>query len=157
MRPEPLWQQFKQRFGDCVPRGATIHLQSLTPEMLQDTLRHMNANGASGIDQWTIGELKQLPACILQRLCELYDQIEQLGRWPDNLTTGLVTPVPKEPGSLRPIDIRPITVMPTLYRLWGGGTYEKHAPAVAGNLDWGLCGLIQARTGVRGRVVGAGP
>ena len=122
--PEPTWEAFERRFGNCVAH-ARIAYARMTVAELRDTLLHMNDSATTGVDNWSVKELRLLPDALLERLCELYGEVERLGYWPEQLTTGLVTPVPKEPGSLRPIDVRPITVMPTLYRLWGA-TRMRH-------------------------------
>ena len=72
---------------------------------------------SAGSDGWRIGELKALPPELINRISELFNVIEQIGRWPTALTLGIVSMLPKGDG-LGPSDMRPITVMSTLYRLW---------------------------------------
>ena len=86
-------------------------------------------NSAYGSDGWRITEIKALALAISERMFVLVNLVEEQGRWPKALTLGLASMIPKGEG-LGPTDLRPITVMPTLYRLWSA----TRVAAVAGRL-----------------------
>ena len=54
---------------------------------------------------------------LLERLAAFYNLVEDTGVWPKSLQQALVTLIPKGDGA-NPIDMRPISVMSAVYRLW---------------------------------------
>ena len=117
--PEPAWEDFHRRFGPYIPRAQTRAESVLTPEMLREVLKKMDPTTSVGVDGWSVAELRCAPPQLLQRLCDLFASIEAHGRWPASLAVGLITPVPKGT-KFEALHMRPITVMPVLYRLWAG-------------------------------------
>ena len=116
----PNWRAFRQRFGNYFPQQCPFEFGDLTVEDLLNTLRRMKSRSATGACGWRVAELKRLPRELLERLCQLFQHIEATGIWPEALLHGLITMVPKEGGGLGPTDLRPITVMSSIYRLWSG-------------------------------------
>ena len=117
--PAPTWEAFAAKYSAYFPKGERMRHRKLTPQDLREVLRRMNSGTSIGPDGWRAAELKQMPDLWLQRLCDLFDVVEQLGRWPQSLAQGLIAPIPKADG-FSPKDTRPITVMSTVYRLWAG-------------------------------------
>eukprot|EP00973_Karenia_brevis_P040424 5586703-Karenia_brevis.AAC.1 len=74
-------------------------------------------SGAPGLDGWRVDELKVLPRVLLDHLAELLNLIEDTGVWPQALQQCAVSLIPKTGGS-GPLDLRPISIMSSLYRLW---------------------------------------
>ena len=50
----PSWELFLERFGDCITEGASMHLESLSGEMLARTLAKMANKSAPGADGWRV-------------------------------------------------------------------------------------------------------
>eukprot|EP01064_Diplonema_japonicum_P031567 TRINITY_DN56_c0_g1_i8.p1 TRINITY_DN56_c0_g1~~TRINITY_DN56_c0_g1_i8.p1 ORF type:complete len:824 (+),score=93.01 TRINITY_DN56_c0_g1_i8:2709-5180(+) len=75
-----------------------------------------------------MSELKRLPVSILRAFADLFNLIEETGQWPRQITTALVSLIPKGEGSA-PLNHRPITVTSTIYRLWA-------CTRLKGVLDW---------------------
>eukprot|EP00973_Karenia_brevis_P082496 11434733-Karenia_brevis.AAC.1 len=69
------------------------------------------------MDGWRVAELKALPLPLLEALAVIFNVIEKRGRWPKALERALVSLIPKGAGS-QPQDLRPISVMSAIYRLW---------------------------------------
>ncbi|CAE8623234.1 unnamed protein product [Polarella glacialis] len=70
-----------------------------------------------GMDGWNVGELKLLPAPLLDLLAEMFNGIERSGKWPRPLECAMVSLISKGAGC-EPNDLRPITVMSVVYRVW---------------------------------------
>ena len=74
---------------------------------------------APGLDGWDGAELRLWPRPLVDITCGLLRAIERLGRWPQGLLRAEVVLLPKpggDPGD--PLQRRPITLLPVLYRLW---------------------------------------
>ena len=69
------------------------------------------------MDGWRVDELRMLPLELLDRLALIFNEVERNGRWPQTLGRGLVSLISKGCGA-RPEDMRPISVMSAVYRLW---------------------------------------
>ena len=114
--PPPSVAQFMQRYGQRI-RTHTQHAKRLTLDDLQAACARMSSSGAGGLDGWLPEEIKSIPPEILQLLLPFYDAIEATGVWPAALCWAGITLIPKE-HSGDPMDLRPISVMPVIYRLW---------------------------------------
>ena len=97
---------------------------------VRDLRRYLDkTGGASGACGWTHEELKELPESCLEQLCEVYDLMEIAGVAMEIACNGDVSMIPK-PGAKGDIsDLRPITVLAILYRMWAsarlhGGVFE---------------------------------
>lgn len=111
---EPSLHQFLQKFGSTLQR-ALIDLPALTPEDLISQISN-TANSSPSLDRWTRNELHSLSLwcpTMFQHLCTLLNQIENGMPWPDLLTIGAVSFIPKdvEGGIATPLQHRPITVL----------------------------------------------
>ena len=106
--------QFLQKFGSTLQR-ALIDLPALTPEDLISQISN-TANSSPSLDRCTRNELHSLSLwcpTMFQHLCTLLNQIENGMPWPDLLTIGAVSFIPKdvEGGIATPLQHRPITVL----------------------------------------------
>ncbi|MCP4242473.1 MAG: hypothetical protein GY772_18110, partial [bacterium] len=78
---------------------------------------------ASGPDQWAFAELRLLPALAYSHLAMFLDIVEQAGKWPAGLTGASVSMIPK-PGATDATGLRPIGLMPVVYRLWAASRQD---------------------------------
>eukprot|EP00973_Karenia_brevis_P084880 11778566-Karenia_brevis.AAC.1 len=74
-------------------------------------------SGSRGADGWSVEELKHLPDEFLDMLAMIFNEIERQGKWPRSLERALITLISKGQGA-KPEDLRPISVMSVVYRLW---------------------------------------
>ena len=117
----PPTQPFLDVFGPTM-RTAPCQLQPLTAERLRASLRDVKQS-ASGLDSWNANELKALsnwyPEAYIS-LAALLNHIETNGVWPSALASGYTTMLPKPGGPLvpGPQDMRPISVLSQIFRLW---------------------------------------
>ena len=114
---EPEVGPFAARSGRHFPKLTLMYGAPLTAARLRETLALFKAGTSCGADGWRLPEIKALLLECLERLNQLYQAIETTGTWPQGIAEGLVTLLPKGEGA-RPFDLRPITVMPVIYRLW---------------------------------------
>ena len=122
--PCPSWESFRAKYGQYIPQGYHMSREALTPQGLREVLKKMNPSTSIGADGWKVVELRKMPDCWLSWLCTLFHRIEELGRWPTALAHGLIAPLPKEEG-FQAKDIRPITIMSVVYRLWAGARVRE--------------------------------
>jgi hypothetical protein len=107
-------------------------------------------NSAPGLDQILVTELKfaaSWPPTLLTDLAELFNCIENSQRWPQVLTKGVVSFIPKDVNNPqpKPDEFRPITILNTAYRLWAAVRHShlvdtwfplwKHSKAFGGKFS----------------------
>ena len=77
-----------------------------------------------GLDGWSLEDLCALPDQLLEWLADLLREVERQGRWPLLLAEGYTALIPKE-GPPGPLNMRPLTVLSMVYRLWAGIRLEE--------------------------------
>ena len=131
----------KHRHGNSEPPDATMFLnkyvehipykpQTLSEITIDDLLwvqRKLNSSGAGGLDCWRPAEIKRIPMKILSFLKDLFNTIEATGEWPSALCTAGITLIPKGDGGA-PLNLRPITVAPIVYRMWAAIRMKHSIP-----------------------------
>ena len=85
--------------------------------MIADVV-HRKSISAGGLDGWEWRELKVLPVSWFDELGRILTRVEDLGVWPDGLLDAYITMIPKSDGDATPLDQRPLTVLPVVYRIW---------------------------------------
>ena len=77
----------------------------------------MTDGKAKGYDSWTPAELRALPDTLLHALASLLNDSEELGKWPTLMGRPIIALIPK-PGAEHEGEMRPIALLPYVYRLW---------------------------------------
>ena len=89
--------------------------------MLRDEIYKMKES-SPGLDGWSHIDLKLLSHAapwVIDSLCQLLSAVEQTGAWPSSIISGFTTLIPKSSETPEtPTDLRPITVLSVLYRVW---------------------------------------
>ena len=101
----------------ALPFAALPHMPPLTGDLLLDVVRHIPRAKAQGLDAWSPDDFKALPREAFDDLAEVLTQVEAEGRWPQGLTGAIVALLPKKDDH-GPLAQRPISLLPTVYRLW---------------------------------------
>ena len=78
----------------------------------------MSVHSASGLDSWEVSFVKSLTAFHLEKLCHLFDAVEETGSWPAALTYGFLTLTPKPDSDGSPATLLAVSILSVLYRLW---------------------------------------
>ena len=85
-----------------------------------EAFRALPVGKAPGLDDWAGAELRLWPTDAVLGVAALLRSVERLGRWPAGLARAEVVLLPKGVADvvLEPLQRRPITLLPVLYRLW---------------------------------------
>jgi hypothetical protein len=84
---------------------------------LDRCLKRISSNKAVVADGWLPPEIAQLPKAFRLQLVELLNRCEEAGRWGLGQRATLIVMLPK-PKATRESDLRPIGILPCLYRVW---------------------------------------
>ena len=79
----------------------------------------MKRSRATGLDGWTVVDMRNMPWPLLHMLAQLLNWVESHGVWPEQLATGYIPLIPKGEGS-EPLQLRPLSVLSAIYGAWSG-------------------------------------
>ena len=127
---EPTLRRLLEIYGPSL-KSSKSNLGQLTTANLRTALNKMRPS-SSGLDQILTSELQvaiSWSPMLLDHLTSLYQTIEDINRWPANLTKGAVAFIPKEPEKDAPLpeEFRPITILSCIYRLWAAARHLQLA------------------------------
>ena len=103
------------------PQSEQWDLPELSGSDLKRTVAAMG-HKAGGVDGWDASSLLPLPKPAWDRLCSLFQEVENSGVWPRALHHWKLVFLPKTQkgmGVLDALDTRPIAIGPLLYRAYG--------------------------------------
>ena len=135
------WEDVCQHFPAAVaamPSRAQDPLPGLSGGALRAAALRTPLRTSAGVDGLGIAALKMLPAPVWDALAKCLEQVEQGGDWPLELLQGRVVLIAKGTpmaGIAKPGDLRPITVLAQVVRLWGRARMVHLRPWVA---TWAL-------------------
>ena len=96
-----------------------MECQPITAERLCRQFKDMKRNRATGLDGWTVVDMRNMPWPLLHMLAQLLHWVESHGVWPEQLATGYIPLIPKGEGS-EPLQLRPLSVLSAIYGAWSG-------------------------------------
>ena len=137
---EPDWKPHLIHFPPS-SGGSMQKCSPLDQPALSKGLKRLRNRAAGGADGWRVQELKKMPKCFLTPLAHIHGCIEQGAPWPAAAQQILVTLLSKK-GKASPLNMRPISVTPLLYRLWGAARWSD---LVRHQESW----IQQSQTGFR--------
>ena len=113
------------------------------PELWIQAIRTIKATTARGVDNISAAELKQLPTQAIHDLCRIMSSYsEGFPKWFAVAKTYLV---PKVDGIPCAEEIRPISVLPQLYRLWSRVVCAQLFQQLARQIPKQVTGMLQNR------------
>ena len=115
--PEDRWNSINDFIDSHVPQGC-MQCQPITLPQWDLIVRSKPSRSAVGMDGVHRDDLLHMPKHLKLQLLDLIDQTEQTGHWPEQLVHGGVFSLEKRPGASQVHEFRPITVLPTVYRIW---------------------------------------
>ena len=149
-----FWQQFwyKDEPDDGKSFDEVFHQPAIRYPSLPDTfeddltcwkeaLASCKGDSAPGVDGFTFHELKMLPDQLLTHLVRI---ISSMDAFPPHLMLAKTIPLPKK-GKLSAENSRPITIMATLYRLWGKVCARRCLRHLAGHVSSAITGMLPHR------------
>lgn len=129
---ENNWVQ-TERFLNLVDCCPTMPYKMVTPEMLSNAIQTTKTKSARGSDGFTTMDLRKLPLCVWSCMCQIFHHIETKGgNWPGIWTFAKTLCLPKSEMPKSPMDVRPITILSKIYRLWAKIRGKQIAQHLAG-------------------------
>ena len=129
----------------CAPQLETFDA-TISLSEVQFAIHHLKQNKARGMDGWSNMELKLLHDGEVQMLTDFFNAVGRYESWPDSMSSAWVSLLAKVPQPLQPSDGRPITVLPTLYRLWSKITARKVFATILPVLPPDLYGSVPGKS-----------
>eukprot|EP00438_Fugacium_kawagutii_P029462 Skav209229 [mRNA] locus=scaffold293:266331:271159:- [translate_table: standard] len=131
----PLWNSAEQptqeqldRFDDLL-QNLPVRIPQLTLQLdvwaWSDAIRKMKANTARGFDAFSAWELQQLPLEAIQLLVETTLSYKE--GFPAWFMRARTCPIPKTDNTSSAAEIRPITILPVLYRVYASVIRDSHS------------------------------
>ena len=114
---ETSLDEFDHEVGGWLPLLPEVSLPRLTGRMLADVVQRKGSTAGS-LDGWGWRELKVLPVSWYDELANILSKVEDVGVWPDGLLDAYIAMIPKTDGDATPLGQRPLSVLPTVYRIW---------------------------------------
>ena len=145
--PNQRWDSVTQFIDQHIPSG---HMQ-IVPITLQQwdaAVRSKPSRSAVGMDGVHRDDLVHMPTHLKMSLLHLIDQIETSGQWPQQLLHGGVFSLEKKPGANQVHEFRPITILPTVYRIWSSIRSRELIQFLSGFAPTSLFGNVKGRSSV---------
>ena len=145
-RPDPpaeaaeVFQQFVASLPVELPAPA-IDMQDA--QMWKLAVRELKVPSARGIDAISSQELKQLPDAAISHVASIINAQEH--GFPSWLMTAITVAIPKVASVPEPSQIRPITVLGQLYRLWSRVICKQLLAHMASHFPHEVCGFLAHR------------
>ena len=95
-----------------IPEFPPFHANDI--DLWEKAIKKSKFRSAPGCDGISFAEMKMMPSLMVQKLADLIE----LHGFPSYLLCARTIPLPKVDHLPRPEDSRPITILPTTYRLW---------------------------------------
>eukprot|EP00438_Fugacium_kawagutii_P004369 Skav214813 [mRNA] locus=scaffold1934:75726:80366:+ [translate_table: standard] len=102
-----------------LPDMPIAHFEPIDAKDVQLALSNTKKRSARGSDGFSTRDLMKLPPTLVQLLAILLNLIESTGCWPDSWCLAKTQCLPKCDNPQSPLQVRPVTVMAKIYRLWG--------------------------------------
>ena len=110
---------FYQKYARHIFHAAEEYqLGDVDPHKLQQECLKAN-HSAPSLDGWHSAEFSLLPLPAFVVLAEFLNRVETEGKWPDSQAIAKAVFLHKDdPSEAGPLDLRPLLILPTLYRRW---------------------------------------
>ena len=134
--PSPLPEWFIDKYVRPL-QPAREPLPELTSDLISRVLAASSSSSTPGPDQWRYADLKQLPRVAIDELTIILQQCETTATWPQAMRhTWVAMLAPNEaPAAFK---MRPISLLPSIYRLWGRAVLDRAASWMAQVLPDGV-------------------
>ena len=134
-------------FLEHVQNFPVMNEQPITGEQLYLAIKKTKLARSRGGDGFSTLDLRRLPMALWNMMASIFSKIEHLHCWPEAWTLAKTLCLPKMPSPKTPLDIRPITVMSKMYRVWGkirGGQVAEHLASHVPKTIGGPCAQVSS-------------
>ena len=134
-------------FLDSIQNFPTMCLQPITGNELYFAVKQTKLASSRGGDGFSTLDLRRLPMPLWNLMAKIFTCIEHHHSWPEAWTLAKTLCLPKTSQPKTPLDIRPITVMSKMYRIWGkirGGQVTLHLASQIPKTIGGPCAQVSA-------------
>lgn len=107
-----------QHILDHVPSWATYTGQPASVSLFKQALQGTKKRNMRGSCKFSTIELQRIPDPLLEILIKMFEGIERGKRWPKQWMSAFVIFLPKVEEAKSPCELRPITVISKIYRVW---------------------------------------
>ncbi len=105
-------------FGTCLSDCPSCEYQPIDPPRWFASLKGVSHKSARGADGFSTKDFEKINHELLNWLLRIFQKIESNCDWPQQWSISKVTVLAKGSKPKSPLDIRPITILPKVYRLW---------------------------------------
>ena len=134
------WQTFRE-FLNLASDLPTVSSNGTTLDEWIQVQKGTKITAARGADSWSGPEIQLLPR---DAVADLKTLLETMHQWPSDLLLARTIPLPKkESPTVR--DVRPITVLPMLYRWWARVITKHMLRRLAKVIDQDVTGMLAGR------------
>jgi len=96
-----------------------MDLPIIQGEQIKNAVNSTKLSSSRGSDGFSTLDLRKLPMVLFNMMAIIFQHIELCGKWPSRWILAKTICLPKSAQAKNPFDIRPVTVMAKMYRLWG--------------------------------------
>ena len=137
-------QQFEE-FLQCIPQTfPEVVVDVGTTECWVNALTSMKSKTARGVDGFAVDELRMLPISALTDLRRLCMEVYSNG-FPDWFMVARTIALSKVPGTPASHQVRPISILAVIYRLWGRVICQQIIAQLSNHLPPQLTGFLRGR------------
>lgn len=148
--PENTEEEFDPFFRDLLQQTELPQVcdsfQMNDIEQWERTIKNLGTHSAPGPDGWYNSELKQRPRSAVRELVAIF-QHDSFHGFPETFMTARVVALPKQSLIDNASQTRPITILPTLFRLWTANFSRLTLANAHNTLPAELTGFVKGRGG----------
>lgn len=134
------FEQFLQQLPQVLPAPA-LDMQSTSGWM--EAVTRLKVPSARGTDAISSQELQQLPELAIEHLKDIINEMPN--GFPPDFMTAITIPVPKVFEIPMAGQVRPITILPQIYRLWARVCAKQLLAHYAQHMPAEVCGFLRGR------------
>lgn len=133
-----------QQLVELVPAIPDLENPEANLQLWMQAIGETKTRAAPGIDGIRASELQLLPEVVIQALITVIEKCESV--LPQDLLVGRTLAMPKHKGVCNPKEVRPITILPQIYRTWANITTKKMLKSLAVKLPAQVSGFLPGRS-----------
>lgn len=140
-------EAFRRKVETLAMPNMCEHFAMDNLEDWKETIRQLNRHSAPGPDGWHNAELKMLPNHAIKELIHIFNHPSFRG-YPDGLMTARVVSLPKVDDPVQASQTRPITILPSIFRLWTATFSRMALKSASRTMPPEITGFIKERGGI---------